>query len=218
MNNGEKIRKFGKKIREMKVDWWLGGDKWVLVIHSGLPIPICHILVPNPLSFHEFFHRFLQDQWKFVIMLAISKNEYNDDYWEAIKISGLSWLMGKLNRQVAVLSAAELAELAFINQVQSERSDLCTIGLKYACTKITKIIVVFSSAYSSARFFFSARHYVTITKTRHFSSYFNFMVLFSVCYGKWKSDLRLERPWTLDKRTKKAATRLEGRSDFFFIH
>ena len=70
----------------------------------------------------------------------------NDDYWEAIKISGLSWLMGKLNRQVAVLSAAELAELAFINQVQSERSDLCTIGLKYACTKITKIIVVFSSA------------------------------------------------------------------------
>ena len=78
MNNGEKIRKFGKKIREMKVDWWLGGDKWVLVIHSGLPIPICHILVPNPLSFHEFFHRFLQDQWKFVIMLAISKNEYNE--------------------------------------------------------------------------------------------------------------------------------------------
>ena len=70
-----------KKIREMKVDWWLGGDKWVLVIHSGLPIPICHILVPNPLSFHEFFHRFLQDQWKFVIMLAISKNEYNEDLY-----------------------------------------------------------------------------------------------------------------------------------------
>ena len=46
------------KIREMKVDSGLGHDKWVLVIHSGLPIPICHVLVTNPLSFHEFFPDF----------------------------------------------------------------------------------------------------------------------------------------------------------------
>ena len=117
MNNGEKIRKFGKKIREMKVDWWLGGDKWVLVIHSGLPIPICHILVPNPLSFHEFFHRFLQDQWKFVIMLAISKNEYNDSLSKVfeLKLNCKSWQNRNPNvkRLIAFLCLQKASQLLY---------------------------------------------------------------------------------------------------------